>query len=1133
MYSTDQPLRKLVRPRSQQRAENAAAIMRDHLGISPTAVFRFDLLISQSRKDVMVNDTHLHEVCSALNKTKASHEPNCWSFIQILTLPGDSVYQDFLSRGLYAMLNLERAGFSIDDSKSFSESFLRTVQIGGNNKAFAKAKATGVLDTFWEDNVRCALRGLIGVASGNMAQIIAFLYASDWLEPSHGAGLALKFGVSTTCGNDQHMTEFLCLESADTTTRPVLLDLTSALTAKDGLSDERKLAYAERIEAICVLGMFRRSGDPQQSLRKTFGRCLRMVSETLDINYEVIIATLAASTGDLETYRQALLEFLQDQAAMSPVVAAGLYSIGSGDIKGIQELAELLDIDAVMAEGLVALAAGTPATTRGCLPGLLNSLELEEDKGMAILGLCSDDPQSIASLARCLTEARPDQMNALLNSLVCLPGLSSNSRARISQALDGLQSNSKLSIKNMKESVSALQLVRGNTLAVRSDFGMTKLELDLAVLVAQLFKFNASSFCGHPDVAYEPAQSWREHMPGQYCPQSDAAPEELGAETLFAHLQSGKLPNLFQRVAEAVGMVDYMPKSALRAVHEKDEPQHNARPWDMSATGTLMTGFFYAGITSRKSRLMEALDLDMHYLPYLEMMLEAPGGFREVLELSFGRDDAILDAVINGARSAEKRPLNRQSSVQTDEIHVKHVVSHILQRIMKVPAQLLADAPKEVDRESYAELQNYLREKLRFDCKNSLKFLMFVYRFGVFNLTPPSVSADHQSTVNMQLTLRWAYHDGQRYCIERPTSADERTQSFMKDVDWDKVGSVETVNNWRAAYFLAAQLIATCLVTFDDFRSESEFDVVNDGANEDYTNALRFRKTEDKTAILERRRIAAVTVTDVEAVMTRAHEDPANALARQLQMDTILRILEVADNVTSSSVSAYGPMFGGFVLGLVWNDVSGGHHQFMEKAATMLALPANCADILLALSSRNLSHPVMLPRFNSTFSPASSSLPPSNPKFQVEGDAGPGELQGCPPSICTDASGVPLTKVPVPGGIDRFFKEVDVPIDQMESMFHLLRVAMGDRAFLSLNGKSVCTKLKVNASTCFGLCAGAFLRSTNAYAAPDMNRVLSSVDRLAADLGVNDSVAAMAVCSAAGNVSARVSLTSPTPILQL
>ena len=864
--------------------------------------------------------------------------------------------------------------------------------------------------------------------------------------------------------------------------------------------------------------MFRRSGDPQQSLRKTFGRCLRMVSETLDINYEVIIATLAASTGDLETYRQALLEFLQDQAAMSPVVAAGLYSIGSGDIKGIQELAELLDIDAVMAEGLVALAAGTPATTRGCLPGLLNSLEVEEDKGMAILGLCSDDPQSIASLARCLTEARPDQTNALLNSLVCLPGLTSNSRVRISQALDGLQSNSKLSIKNMTESVSGLLLVRGNTLAVRTHFGMTKLELDLAVLVTHLFKFNASSFCVHPDVAYEPAQSWRKHMPGQYCSQSDAAPEELGAETLFAHLQSGKLPNLFQRVAEALGMVDYMQRSTLRVVHEKDEPQHGARPWDMSAIGTLMTGFFYAGITSRKSRLMEALDLDMHYLQYLEMILEAPGGFREVLELAFGRNDAVLQDVINGARSAEKKPMKRQSSVQNDEIQVKYVVSHILQRIIKVPAQLLVDAPKEVDPVSYKELQHYLRERLCFDCKNSLKFLMFVYRFGVFNLTPPSVSADHQSTANMQLTLRWAYHDGQRYCIERPTSADERTQSFMKDVDWDKVGSVETVNNWRAAYFLAAQLIATCLVSFDDDRSESEFDVVNDGANEDYTNALRFRKTEGNTAVLERRRITAVTVTDIEAVMTSAHEVSAHALARQTHMDAILRILEVADNITSSSVSAYGPMFGGFVLGLVWNDVSGGHHQFMEKAATMLALPANCADVLLALSARDLSHPIMLPRFDSTFSPAASMLAPENPKFQIEGDAGPGELKGCPPRICTDASGVPLTKVPVPGRIDRFFKEMDVSIDQMESMYHLVRVAMGDRAFLSLNSRSVCTKLKVNAATCFGLCAGAFLRGTNAYAAPDMNRVLSSVDRLAADLGVNDRVAAMAVCAAAGNI---------------
>ena len=245
MYSTDQPLRKLVRPRSQQRAENAASIMRDHLGISPTAVFRFDLLISQSRKEVMINDTHLHELCSALNKTKASHQPGCWSFIQMLSLPGDTVYQDFLSRGLYAMLNLERAGYSIDDEKSFSKSFLRTLQIDGNNNAFAKAKAAGALDAFWENTVRCAVRGLIGVASGNMAQIIAFLHASDWLESSHGAGLALKFGVSTTCGNDQHMTEFLCLESADTSTRPVLLDLTSALTAKDSLSDEKKLAYAE------------------------------------------------------------------------------------------------------------------------------------------------------------------------------------------------------------------------------------------------------------------------------------------------------------------------------------------------------------------------------------------------------------------------------------------------------------------------------------------------------------------------------------------------------------------------------------------------------------------------------------------------------------------------------------------------------------------------------------------------------------------------------------------------------------------------------------------------------------------------------------------------------------------------
>lgn len=33
MYSTDMPLRTLVRPRAQQRAEQAALLMRDHLGV--------------------------------------------------------------------------------------------------------------------------------------------------------------------------------------------------------------------------------------------------------------------------------------------------------------------------------------------------------------------------------------------------------------------------------------------------------------------------------------------------------------------------------------------------------------------------------------------------------------------------------------------------------------------------------------------------------------------------------------------------------------------------------------------------------------------------------------------------------------------------------------------------------------------------------------------------------------------------------------------------------------------------------------------------------------------------------------------------------------------------------------------
>ena len=64
----------------------------------------------------------------------------------------------------------------------------------------------------------------------------------------------------------------------------------------------------------------------------------------------------------------------------------------------------------------------------------------------------------------------------------------------------------------------------------------------------------------------------------------------------------------------------------------------------------------------------------------------------------------------------------------------------------------------------------------------------------------------------------------------------------MRDVDWDNAPSQDTVNDWRALYFLAAQLIACSLSNYDDERSASEFDIVSDGPNLSYTNALRFRQ---------------------------------------------------------------------------------------------------------------------------------------------------------------------------------------------------------------------------------------------------------------------------------------------------
>ena len=79
-------------------------------------------------------------------------------------------------------------------------------------------------------------------------------------------------------------------------------------------------------------------------------------------------------------------------------------------------------------------------------------------------------------------------------------------------------------------------------------------------------------------------------------------------------------------------------------------------------------------------------------------------------------------------------------------------------------------------------------------------------------------------------------------------------------------------------------------------------------------------------------------------------------------------------------------------------------------------------------------------------------------------------------------------------------------------------------AFIDLNPHSVATKLKVKAEKCYGLCTGSYLKGSDPFSRPDMNRIVRCLQRLSQDLGLNDHLIALVVASAAGNIDSLRSL---------
>ena len=1150
LYSVDLPVRTLERPRASQRVEQAIGLLKDHLRIPADAAFKYNEMLSRACEDVKINDEALFRVCKQLDRYKESFTPRSWEFVQALTLPGNDAFDEFTSRALYAMLNLER---DADDAMDF----LVNAKVMDRVDLELQFPTPNARNGKWQQ-VRIAMRGLLAMCTLNMSQVIAFLHAADWIAPSNGSGLMMKLAICTTSGNSSHLVEHLALNSTDSSVRRVLVDLTSALT-NDELNESERDDYALAFEAVAVLTIFRRSGDPQGTLITHFGRALRMVSECLEVHPALITALLSATTGDNAAYDNALLQLAQDDGGLTPQIAGGLCSIGSGDVKGIEELAKELDLEPELAEGLVALASGTPTTTRGCLPGFLATLEIDVDLGLGLLGLVNDDATSIAKLADALTHDRPHMRSAVYNTLVCLPGLRSNDRKRIVDALEGMSSNSKLTIQNMDDAADVAQLINTNTYAVRDAFGMLKLDLDLACLNATLFKFTTVPFATCDDSYEAPAYVWRHTMPGNYVRSLHGAPEQLGAEALFASLCSSKIPQLFQRVCVSLGMNEALPESKIRSDNEKASTQHIARPWNLQQTGHFLTGVFYTGVSGRFTRILEALNLEFDRKVTLQDLFEDDRSFEEILG-DLGDDEEVLmllDPSFTTKGNRRKSFKKYENANAIGSFDRKGAAQLVLKAIMTVPPQLALPNPHKEgsdEHSAYTVLQQHLRKKLVFDAKRSLKAVMLVYRMGAMSMSPPAISSRHSSKKKVELTLRWARFDPvnrYKYDVERPTRGNKRMRTFMSNVDWDMCRNSDTAANWGAYYLLQAEFNATVLMTYDDGRLDPTYELVSDvhagGVYDDeHTNSIRFRHRQGTSASkadggssnatssakravqqfasLEQRLFESASLRKVDGSLegssSNKQENKKRAYAREARIDRVYKILEVADGITASSINTYGEDVGGMVLSLLWNDrEKTGHYSQMGRTFQLLHIPANCGAVLVAITGREKHHPSLLPRFESTFSPEQSGFAPGNGEYRCEGDGWQGEDSGKPPRIKCDAAGIPEFKQRIPAELASLLKELNVPHSQREALYHLVRVSMGDIAFLNLNALSVSTKLGIPAQTCYGLCAGAYLQGADPHSSPDMTMIVRSLERLSADLGINEQLAGLIVAAAARNVA--------------
>ena len=614
---------------------------------------------------------------------------------------------------------------------------------------------------------------------------------------------------------------------------------------------------------------------------------------------------------------------------------------------------------------------------------------------------------------------------------------------------------------------------------------------------------------------------------------------------MFAGLCSGKLPKLFQRIADSLGMRQSLPPSAARASRDRSEPQHPSRPWNLSQIGHLLTAVFYAGLTGRFSRLLEALDIEHEYVEDVKKLFESEFGFFDMVNKKESAANLIPEAytepgkvTVSAGHAAFDKFFIHKDGAHEDKHAPKAMLKHILGRVVEVPPQLLSEGnsnqvkkkgkketANDKHAQSYKDLQEYLRHKLVYDAKNITKCLLLVYKAGALNMSPPPVVTNTGSDKKqLKLNLGFGVFSSDRDAgfdvqIEHAKEDKEHEDhEFMSNVDWADMESAETFDDWRTVYLLAAQLIKTCITKFTDSGANTCREVVmthrGSAQEKESIATLCFReKAQDGNGagspkkILERRLLNG----------KNAGEQNGGA-----NMHRIYKILQTADNLTFSPVDAFGESVGGHIFSLLWNDEPGtGHGNFLDQALRLIHLPANVGPTLLAIASCQKNHPSLLPRLETNFSPKMSGRTPMEEGYVAEGTAD----NGRPPRVKTDSSGTPMFAVRIPPPVEALFREIDVRgHEQLESLYQLIRVGMGDVAFIDLNEHSVATKLKVKAEKCYGLCAGSYMQGSDPFSRPDMNRIVRCVQRLSQDLGLNDQLVGMVVAAAAGNIDSLRSL---------